>query len=100
MAKRISKSERIAARLAAEFPSFGGGRKVDGNPLSAALSGKRAVFAPRSRTAKQVAVVRKLKGIVGQRELAILCGVVKTSIQKIHQGKSWPEDLRVREFPR
>lgn len=40
-------------------------------------------------TGAQVAVVRKLKGVVGQRDLALLCGVSKTAIQLIHQGKHW-----------
>lgn len=47
----------------------------------------------------QVAEVLRLKGKLGQRTLAKLCGVCKTAIQKIHQGKNWPEDLRVRQMP-
>lgn len=50
-------------------------------------------------TALQVAEIRRQKGRIGQRVLAALCGVSKTAIQKIHQGKGWPEDLRVREMP-
>lgn len=58
-------------------------------------------------TAGQVSAIRRLKGIVGQRDLALLCGVSKSAIQFIHQGKhwrepkpaEWPEDLRVREWP-
>ena len=37
----------------------------------------------------QVDAVRRLRGVVGQRVLAVLCGVSKTSIQKIHQGRAW-----------
>ncbi len=40
-------------------------------------------------TAAQVAEIRRLKGVVGQRSLALLCGVSKTAIQTIHQGKHW-----------
>lgn len=51
----------------------------------------------------QVTEIRRLKGTVGQRSLALLCGVSKSTIQFIHQGKrwpsEWPEDLRVREYP-
>jgi hypothetical protein len=51
-------------------------------------------------TRRQVAEVSRQKGRIGQRVLAALCGVSKTAIQKIHQGRAWPEDLRVREYPR
>lgn len=47
----------------------------------------------------QVEVIRKLKGVIGQRDIAILCGVTRTLIQRIHQGKLWPADLRVRQMP-
>lgn len=51
----------------------------------------------------QVAEIIRQKGRIGQRVLATLCGVSKTSIQQIHQRRKWkaewPEDLRVREFP-
>lgn len=40
-------------------------------------------------TEEQVKEIRRLKGIVGQRALAALCGVSKTAIQLIHQGKHW-----------
>lgn len=50
-------------------------------------------------TKAQVFEVMRQKGRIGQRVLAALCGVSKTAIQRIHQGKNWPEDLRVREFP-
>jgi hypothetical protein len=50
-------------------------------------------------TVRQVEEIRRQKGRIGQRVLATLCGVSKTAIQKIHQGKGWPADLRVREFP-
>ena len=52
---------------------------------------------------EQVRIIRDLRGVVGQRDLAVLCGVSKSAIQWIHQGKhwmtEWPEDLRVREMP-
>lgn len=51
----------------------------------------------------QVAEIIKQKGIIGQRVIAALCGVSKTAIQQIHQGKKWrtewSPELRVREFP-
>ena len=50
-------------------------------------------------TEDQIEVIRSVNGIIGQRKLAILCGVSKTLIQRIHQGKLWPEDLRVRQMP-
>jgi hypothetical protein len=52
-------------------------------------------------TAAQVDLIRRLRGRLGQRRLAALCGVSKTAVQLIQQGKHWrsPEDLRVREFP-
>ena len=50
-------------------------------------------------TQKQVTEILRQKGKIGQRTLAALCRVSKTAIQKIHQGRAWPEDLRVREFP-
>lgn len=40
-------------------------------------------------TDSQVQEIRRMKGIIGQRELAALCGVSKTCIQMIHQGKHW-----------
>jgi hypothetical protein len=52
---------------------------------------------------EQVGEILALKHIVGQRSLAVLCGVSKSTIQFIHQGKHWssgPEDLRVREYPK
>lgn len=42
-------------------------------------------------TASQVAEIRRMRGVVGQRTLAALCGVSKTCIQWIHQGKHWAE---------
>jgi hypothetical protein len=48
---------------------------------------------------KQAGEILRQKGRIGQRVLAVLCGVSKTAIQKIHQGRAWPADLRVREFP-
>jgi hypothetical protein len=45
---------------------------------------------------RQVEIIRKLRGVVGQRDLAVLCGVSKTAIQLIHQGKNWND---VRQFP-
>jgi hypothetical protein len=52
----------------------------------------------------QVREIIAQKGKIGQRVLAALCGVCKSTIQFIHQGKhwksEWPADLRVREFPR
>jgi hypothetical protein len=72
--------------------------------LQAGRVGGRAMPGARNGRAKltesQVAEIRKQRGRIGQRVLAILCGVSKTAIQLIHQGKHWPEDLRVREFPR
>lgn len=50
-------------------------------------------------TEQQVSAIRKLKGIIGKRALAQVAGVSKSLVQKIHQGKLWPEDLRVREWP-
>lgn len=51
----------------------------------------------------QVREIIAQRGVVGQRALARLCGVSKSAIQYIHQGKhwkeEWPIDLRVREFP-
>jgi hypothetical protein len=40
-------------------------------------------------TMRQVAEIRRQKGRVSQRSLARLCGVSKTAIQLIHQGKHW-----------
>lgn len=64
-----------------------------GRPLRGAENGRAKL------TARQVAEIRRQKGRIGQRTLAELCGVSKTLIQRIHQGKLWP-DLRVREWPR
>lgn len=51
----------------------------------------------------QVREIKIQKGVIGQRVLAALCGVSKSAIQFIHQGKhwiaEWPEELRVREIP-
>lgn len=45
---------------------------------------------PRAKLSEsQVREVRRLKGVIGQRTLAALCGVSKTAIQLIHQGKNW-----------
>ena len=65
-----------------------------GRPLRGAENGRAKL------TVAQVHEVRRLKGVVGQRVLAVLCGVSKSAIQFIHQGKHWPADLRVRVFPR
>lgn len=76
------------------------------NALHALRAGRRRRTALRGErngnarlTAEQVQEIRRLKGRVGQRVLSTLCGVSKTAIQKIHQGRAWPEDLRVREMP-
>lgn len=76
------------------------------NARHAILAGKRpgrAMAGEENGRAKltrcQVEEILRLKGAIGQRTLARLCGVSKTAIQLIHQGKNWPEDLRVREFP-
>lgn len=71
-------------------------RGVHGGRSMAGAANGRAVL-----TGVQVAEIRRHKGRIGQRALARLCGVSKTCIQWIHQGKHWrPADLRVREFPR
>jgi len=64
-----------------------------GRPLCGTENGRAKL------TVGQVHEIRRLKGIVGQRVLAVLCGVSKSAIQFVHQGKHWPEDLRVREYP-
>lgn len=64
-----------------------------GRPLAGAKNGRAKL------SCQQVEEIRRQKGRIGQRALAALCGVSKTLIQKIHQGKLWPEDLRVREWP-
>ena len=73
------------------------GRKP-GRPMPGQSNGRSVL------TREQVGEVIRQKGHIGQRVLAKLCGVSKTAIQKIHQGKGWtsewPEDLRVREWPR
>lgn len=43
-------------------------------------------------TRKRVDIIRRLKGIVSQRDLAILTGMARSLIQRIHQGKAWPDD--------
>lgn len=54
-------------------------------------------------TSIQVREIIAQKGKIGQRVLATLCGVSKSAIQFIHQGKhwkhEWPADLRIREYP-
>jgi hypothetical protein len=40
-------------------------------------------------TAEKVVIIRRVIGKIGQRDIAILCGVSKTAIQLIHQGKHW-----------
>jgi hypothetical protein len=67
--------------------------RTNGRPMYGEQNG-RAVL-----TERQIEHIRRLKSIVGQRVLAELLGVSKSLIQKIHQGKLWPADLRVREFP-
>lgn len=67
--------------------------KKGGRPMPGEQNGRAKL------TAAQVVEIRRLKGVVGQRPLALLCGVSKTAIQLIHQGKHWPGDLRVRQFP-
>lgn len=49
-------------------------------------------------SSEQVSAIRRLKGIVGARDLALLTGVCRSAIQRIHQMKNWP-DLRIREMP-
>lgn len=56
------------------------------------ISGGRSLGEANGRsklTVAQVALIRRLKGKVGQREIALLAGVCKTAIQKIHQEKMW-----------
>jgi hypothetical protein len=64
-----------------------------GRPMSGTKNGRAKL------TLSQVTEIRRQRGIIGQRTLAALCGVSKTLIQKIHQGRLWPEDLRIRELP-
>ena len=70
---------------------------VGGKPQPGELNGRAKL------TMDQVYKIRDLKGIVGQRSIAIQFGVSRTAVQLIHQGKNWrtewPEDIRVREFP-
>lgn len=48
----------------------------------------------------QVRIIRQLNGIIGQRKLAALCLVSKSTIQFIHQGKHWAhKDTSVHQFP-
>lgn len=60
---------------------------------------------PRAKlSADQVAEIRRLSGEVGQRRLALMFGVSRSTIQWVQKGRNWPsewpEDLRVQEFPR
>jgi hypothetical protein len=57
-----------------------------GRPLPGMQNGRAKL------TAAQVAAIKAQKGKVGQRTLASLCGVSKTCIQLIHQGKNWTRD--------
>lgn len=59
--------------------------RVGGKALPGARNGRAKL------TEAQVVEIRKMRGRVGQRELAALCGVSKTCIQWIHQGKHWRE---------
>ena len=71
---------------------------VGGRAMAGASNGRAKL------TPAQVREIIAQKGRIGQRTLAALCGVSKSAVQFIHQGKhwmaEWPEDLRVREFPR
>lgn len=67
--------------------------RIPGRPMHGEENGRAKL------TARQVAEIRRQKGRIGQRVIAALCGVSKTLIQKIHQGRLWPADLRVRQFP-
>lgn len=74
------------------------------NTLHAIQNGKKPGRAmpgdqnPRAKlSAEQVSLIKRLKGVVGQRGLAALCGVSKSAIQFIHQGKHWKD--RVQQFP-
>lgn len=68
------------------------GRKP-GRPLFGVDNGRAKL------TYEQVHEIRAQKGRIGQRALATLCGVSKSAIQFIHQGKHWREDAKNREFP-
>lgn len=88
---RVDNLEWLTAKQNAKHAVAGG--RPGGKAMPGELNGRAKL------SAAQASAVRRLKGIVGQRDLALLCGVSKTLIQKIHQGKLWPEDLRVRELP-
>ena len=62
--------------------ALAGGRRF-GSSLPGEKNGRAKL------TAAQVAEIVRLRGIVGQRSLAALCGVSKTCIQAIHQGRHW-----------
>lgn len=56
---------------------------------------------------EDVVAILRMKGELGQREIASRFGVARSLVQRIHQRKAWrhiepnewPEDLRVRQFP-
>lgn len=60
------------------------GRK-GGRPMPRTLNGNVRL------KESQVSEIKRLQGRVGQRTLAKLCGVSKSAIQKIHQGKLWAD---------
>lgn len=57
--------------------------RVGGRALQGEANGRAKL------SVEQVAIIQRLKGVVGQRDLARLCGVSKTAIQMIHQGRHW-----------
>ena len=59
------------------------GRYATIPPLPGELNGRAKL------TVEQVAEIRLQKSVIGQRTLARLCGVSKSAIQFIHQGKHW-----------
>ena len=59
-------TEDIAAIIAHEFRSFGGGRPADGNPIAAAAQEGPAIFALGVNIEDVVSRVIKLHAIVGK----------------------------------
>lgn len=75
--------------------------RCGGKPMPGESNG-RAIL-----TDEDVVAILRLKGLVGQRDIAKKFNVSRTLVQRIHQRllwshidpSEWPEDLRVRQFP-